>query len=136
MAAPQPQSVVPSAGAPTGDELTRVEGLGIGERPLVTFGGVAAEFVGLEPSAVLLLTPRHALGVVDVAITNLDAAGRPVCSLDEVAHLAHVERREKVDDAHVHRLSAHENVVRFDSTVNQPGYLGGPRGAGLVRGDE
>lgn len=60
----------------------RLVGTDLADRVRVLFGGVRAEVLSVRDEAGLrvvdLRTPIHAVGVVDVELSNLDAAGDPV----------------------------------------------------------
>ncbi len=82
MALPTLSSVQPVAGPSSGGDLVRLVGTDLADRVRVLFGGVRAEVLSVRDEAGLrvvdLRTPIHAVGVVDVELSNLDAAGDPV----------------------------------------------------------
>jgi len=82
VALPTLSSVQPTAGPSSGGDLVRLVGTDLADRVRVLFGGVAAEAPSVRDEAglrvVVLRTPAHAPGVVDVELSNLDAAGDPV----------------------------------------------------------
>lgn len=82
MALPTLSSVQPAAGPSSGGDLVRLVGTDLADRVRVLFGGVRAEVLSVRDEAGLcvvdLRTPIHAVGVVDVELSNLDAAGDPV----------------------------------------------------------
>ena len=82
MALPTLSSVQPAAGPSSGGDLVRLVGADLANRVRVLFGGVLAEVLSVRDEAgqriVDLRTPVHAVGVVDVELQNLDAAGDPI----------------------------------------------------------
>jgi hypothetical protein len=82
VALPTLSSVQPAAGPSSGGDLVRLVGTDLADRVQVLFGGVLAEVLSVRDEAGLrvvdLRTPLHAVGVVDVELQNLDAAGAPV----------------------------------------------------------
>ncbi|HLV65658.1 MAG TPA: IPT/TIG domain-containing protein, partial [Polyangiaceae bacterium] len=94
MAIPTLSSVQPAAGPSSGGDLVRLVGSDLADRVRVLFGGVPVEALSVRDEAGLrvvdLRTPPHAVGVVDVELQNLDAAGDPVPG--EVVVLAGVYR--------------------------------------------
>ena len=72
-------AVTPNRGSFLGGERVRVKGTNFVNGATVTFGGVAATgLVFVNAKAIDVLTPPHAAGTVDVAVTN---PGAPVISL-------------------------------------------------------
>lgn len=82
MALPNVTSVQPAGGPSSGGDLVRLVGTDLSDRVRVLFGGTAAEVLSVRDEAgfrvVDLRTPVHPVGVVDVELLNLDAAGDPV----------------------------------------------------------
>jgi hypothetical protein len=82
VALPNITSVQPAAGPSSGGDLVRFVGTDIADRVRVLFGGVPAKVLFVRDEAGLRVvdvrTPTHAVGVVDVELLNLDAAGDPV----------------------------------------------------------
>ena len=82
MALPTLSSVQPAAGPSSGGDLVRLVGTDLADRVRVLFGGERAEVLSVRDETGLrvvdLRTPIHAVGVVDVELSNLDAGGDPV----------------------------------------------------------
>lgn len=104
MAAPSVTNIYPALGHTGGEAMVRFLGLNFREPPdpgtltrddptpgpsvRVTFGGVAADYVGVVNSSLMMVrTPAspllegregNAAGPVDVVVTNLDSAGAPI----------------------------------------------------------
>lgn len=73
---PKPESIAPAAGSVSGGEPVVVRGSGLGRVTSVSFGGVAAQdFWQLGDSALAVVTPPHAAGVVDVFVGGVPLAG-------------------------------------------------------------
>jgi hypothetical protein len=74
-------SVQPVAGPSSGGDFVWFVGTDLADRVRVLFGGVRAEVLSVRDEAGLrvvdLRTPIHAVGVVDVELSNLDAGGDP-----------------------------------------------------------
>jgi hypothetical protein len=68
-------SVTPNSGPTSGGTLVRITGQPFAEGAVVTFDGIPASNVLVDPVANALdaTTPPHSSGVVDVAVTNPDA---------------------------------------------------------------
>ena len=85
MALPTLSSVQPAAGPSSGGDLVRLVGTDLADRVRVLFGGERAEVLSVRDETGLrvvdLRTPIHAVGVVDVELSNLDAAGDPIPEL-------------------------------------------------------
>ena len=66
-------SVLPTSGSTTGGTPVTVMGTGFMAGATVTFGGVAATAVSVvRPTTITVTAPAHALGAVNVVVTNLD----------------------------------------------------------------
>ncbi len=77
-AAPAPTlvGVSPGKGFSTGETEVTLSGTGFAPGASVTFGGVAATRVRVaSPSSLTATTPAHAVGPVDVTVTNPDGQG-------------------------------------------------------------
>ncbi len=70
VAAPAITSVAPMAGPVSGGQEVTIHGAGLTGTTAVTFGGAAATVSGVLPTYVMMKTPAHAAGVVDVAVTT------------------------------------------------------------------
>lgn len=97
MAIPTISAVTPASGPTSGGDLVRLEGSGVGARPLVKFGGRPAVVISVHDEGALavveLRTPAHEPGQVDVELLNLDVAGAPIPG--ELAALAQAYRFER-----------------------------------------
>ena len=72
-AAPKLAVVTPFAGPASGGTAVTLRGEGFADGASVTFGGVAASGVSVPDSTTILVaTPAHASGSVDVTVTNPD----------------------------------------------------------------
>lgn len=82
MAIPSISSVQPAAGPSSGGDLVRLVGTGFADHVRVLFGDALAVAASVRDEAgtriVDVRTPAHQVGVVDVELVNLDAAGAPV----------------------------------------------------------
>lgn len=66
-------SVAPASGPAAGGTACTLLGAGFSGAPAVTFGGVAATGVDVvSPAMMTCTTPAHAVGAVDVAVTDQD----------------------------------------------------------------
>jgi hypothetical protein len=67
---PAATSVVPAAGRASGDQPVRINGYNFSDHCAVSFGGVPAPAGTTQPvgDAIVLLTPPHDAGIVDIAI--------------------------------------------------------------------
>jgi alpha/beta hydrolase fold/IPT/TIG domain/FG-GAP-like repeat len=71
-------AITPAEGDIRGGEVVTIFGAGFGNAPVVTFGSTSAPSVTrLDASRLVVTTPAHARGVVDVAVSN---GGAPVSS--------------------------------------------------------
>ncbi len=69
--APTVTAVNPASGSTAGGTAVTVTGTAFVAGATVTFGGIAASLVSvLSASSLTCLTPAHAAGAVDVAVTN------------------------------------------------------------------
>lgn len=65
-------TLVPSTGSTTGGEEVTVLGAGFADDATVSFGGTAAVVVSRSSGALVVNTPNHAAGLVDVLVVNGD----------------------------------------------------------------
>ncbi len=66
-------SLTPDTGGHVGGDAVTITGMNIGNRPTVTFGGVAAtSIVRVSATSITCVTPAGAAGEVDVVIGNVD----------------------------------------------------------------
>jgi hypothetical protein len=101
-------SVTPSSGPGSGGDLVALHGT-FGTRVAVRFGTAAAEVVAVHDEASVSVghvrTPPHAEGVVDVTVTNLDAAGAPIAGESIILTGAYTYQRPRiVQEANLTRL--------------------------------
>lgn len=89
MAVPIVSSVTPPTGPAGGGDLVRVTGAGFAAQVQVRFGGQSALVLAVRTEASTSIadvrTPPREVGLVDVELVNLDAAGTPIAG--EVASL-------------------------------------------------
>ena len=74
-AAPTVTSVAPNAGPTTGGQVVTIIGTNFGSNATVKFGGTlitAANQLNQDAQTILINTPSHASGSVDVVVTNAD----------------------------------------------------------------
>lgn len=69
---PRITSVTPDSGPVTGGTLVTITGSGFVDGATLTFDSAPATVLGVEPNAMVAVTPAHATGVVDVLVTNPD----------------------------------------------------------------
>src|SRR5258708_16715591 len=62
--------VSPSSGPTQGGQQVIVTGSSFDSNPTVTFGGAAATVTNAPPGFIVLQTPAHGSGAVDIAVTN------------------------------------------------------------------
>lgn len=70
---PAINSVSPPAGSIAGGEQVTITGTGFSvgpPQPSVTFGGAPATIVQMDKTQIVVTTPQHAAGPVDVSVTN------------------------------------------------------------------
>ncbi len=73
-AAPTVLSLLPATGLLSGATAVTITGTGFASGAAITFGGLAAtSVVWISASSLTAVTPAHALGTVDVVVTNPDA---------------------------------------------------------------
>lgn len=73
VAMPTISAIDPKTGSTAGGTTVTIKGTGFAEGIRVTFGGVAATTVtAAGDTSLTAVTPAHAAGVVDVAVTNPD----------------------------------------------------------------
>ena len=70
--APIVSSVSPNMGSTDGAAMIRVAGTGFLSGATVTLDGLAAQVTSVSSAAIVARTPAHALGKVDVVVTNPD----------------------------------------------------------------
>jgi hypothetical protein len=91
---PTLRSVTPAAGPASGGDVVTIVGTGLGASVAVAFGAAAATVLSVRDEGGLSIVharpPAHAEAVVDLAVTNLDAAGAPIAG--ETAKLANAYR--------------------------------------------
>jgi len=71
-AKPSITGVTPSYGRLTGASVVTIHGLQFKAGATVTFGGVAAVVLSVDNTAIVVMTPPHESGTVDVVVTNPD----------------------------------------------------------------
>jgi hypothetical protein len=67
-------SVVPNSGTPSGGRTVTITGTDL-LNATVTFGGTSATIVSTSATTVVVKTPAHAVGAVNVAATTVDGTG-------------------------------------------------------------
>lgn len=71
---PNPTAVSPSAGSVAGGTSVTITGTNFQNGAAITFGGVAASNIGfVNTTTITATTPAHAVGTVDIVVTNPDA---------------------------------------------------------------
>jgi hypothetical protein len=74
-------SIVPNHGTATGDTLVTINGTGFASGATATFGGTAATHVVVVSSIkITARTPAHAIGSVNVTVTNTDTSNGTLTS--------------------------------------------------------
>src|SRR5215831_11059392 len=75
-------SIMPAAGVPNGLNTVTILGTGFNSQMTVAFDGQFAEVSGLDPvrtsTSFAVYAPRHAVGSVDVVVTNPDGQTRRI----------------------------------------------------------
>src|SRR5258708_36017344 len=74
--------VSPSSGPTQGGQQVIVTGSSFDSNPTVTFGGAAATVTNAAPGFIVLQTPAHGSGAVDVVVTNPDGNTGTLASTD------------------------------------------------------
>ncbi|WP_378944150.1 putative Ig domain-containing protein [Mesorhizobium sp. ANAO-SY3R2] len=68
-------SISPSSGSATGGSTVTITGQNLGTMPTVRFGGVeATSYISISPTELVVTTPTHAAGAVDVSVVTLDGS--------------------------------------------------------------
>ena len=109
MSVPTLSAVTPNHGTAGGQDLARLVGTGFAPRIAVRFGTAAPvsafAWTAGGQSRADVLTPPHALGRVDVAVTNLDADGAPISGEEAVLPQAfHYRLPDLVPESDLTRL--------------------------------
>src|SRR5258708_13341123 len=74
--------VSPSSGPTQGGQQVIVTGSSFDSNPTVTFGGAAATVTNAAPGFIVLQTPAHGSGAVDIVVTNPDGNTGTLASTD------------------------------------------------------
>lgn len=76
-AAPTITAITPTSGQTLGGTQVTITGTGFADGATVMFDGASGAVLDLQPTAIIALTPPHAVGPVDVVVTNPDGQSSP-----------------------------------------------------------
>jgi outer membrane protein assembly factor BamB len=92
---PSITSLSPKAGSPAGRQTVIINGMGFSGASAVTFGGTpAAAYTVNSPSRITATTPAHALGTVDVVVTNAFGSSDPTGNTDDYTYANRYEQTD------------------------------------------
>ena len=92
---PSITSLSPKAGSPAGQQTVIINGMGFTGASAVTFGGTpAVAYTVNSPSRITATTPAHALGTVDVVVTNAFGSSDPAGTADDYTYANRYEQTD------------------------------------------